>query len=299
MNSYSDPNTNTGPSTAEKVVVNGIIGAAVVVILSVLFSLMIRYWKTTLLIFFGLYVAAEMDLLPGFHRYQREILPLVREQVRLSDLEPSRQPGSYHKDITYMSATVHNDSAARIAEVQLACEFRYRPNGERSSFVTEPLYEAIPAHSSRRVTLYIPPQSGYLIDPDMSSFTCKPKFSFDEGELVRGNKKDGMFVPLLAQVEANVFSRTNATPVRGSADRFVITVWGNVKNTSEKTISSVTVTCNLDPDVLGGDKTLTKTFSLAAKPGNTDNFFGDMPNVLAYWKTGIKQHYCKVTDVAS
>jgi hypothetical protein len=204
----------------------------------------------------------------------------------------NRAPNS--RRVESVSATVTNASPARLYDLRLRCEFHVTDDPKRRSRVTT-FYQfgSLRPGASERITLAFESE-GYLSTADPASFVCAPRFEYEQADLFRAAHQSER--DLRAQVDVSLASST--APSRVRHDLVAVRVEGQITNGAAWGVASVTVSCRAQKDRHGNTEVITRTLAVAAEPGETVAFSGQVGEVQPLDPTrGVLGHHCRVSGI--
>src|SRR4051794_28507353 len=249
-----------------------LIGALRVGLLLLLLRFMARHGTSLLVLSGALWLLGQCSGGSGSHRPEPDAR-FPAHKVKLTQVVANRAPNS--RWVESVSATVTNASPARLYDLRLRCEFHVTDDPERRSRATTYYHFGdLRPGTSERITLEFE-LDGYLSMADPASFSCVPWFEYEQADLFRAANQSER--DLRAQVDVLLSSRTEPSRVRH--DLVAVRVEGQITNGAAWGVASVTVSCRAMKDNSGNTQVITRTLAVAAEPGETVAFSGQVGEV--------------------
>ena len=158
-----------------------------------------------------------------------------------------------------VSATVTNASPARLYDLRLRCDFHASDDPERRSWArTHYHFDYLRPGASERVTLGFE-VDGALSIADPASFSCVPRFEYEQADLFRAaspSERD-----LRPQMDVTLSSSTASSRVR--SDLVAVRIEAQITNGAAWGVASITVSCRAMKDSYGTTEVVTRTLAVA------------------------------------
>lgn len=268
-----------------------LIGALVVGLAHMLLRFVARHWTSLFFLWGALWLLGQCSTGSVSHRSEPDA-SFPKHKVKLTNTVANRAPNS--RWVESVSATVANASPARLYDLRLRCEFHVTDDPERRSRATTYYHFGdLRPGASERVTLRFE-VDGYLSMADPASFSCAPRFEYDQADLFRAANQSER--DLRAQVDVALSSSPEPSRVRH--DLVAVRVEGQVTNGAAWGVASITVSCRAMKDVYGTTEVITRTLAVAAEPGETVSFSRQVGEVQPLDpKRGVLGHHCRVSGI--
>jgi hypothetical protein len=268
-----------------------LIGALAVGLLHMLLRFLVRHWMDLLVLWGALWLLGQCST-GSVSRRSEPDASFPAHKVTLSRVVANRAPNSRWVDS--ISATVANASPARLYDLRLRCEFHVTDDPERRSRVTTYYHFGdLRPGTSERITLEFE-LDGYLSTADPASFSCVPWFEYEQADLFRAASQSER--DLRAQVDVTLSSSTEPSRVRH--DLVAVRVEGQITNGASWGVASIMVACRAMKDRYGNTQVITRTLAVAAEPGETAAFAGQIGEVQPLDPTqGLLGHHCRVSGI--
>ena len=268
-----------------------LIGALLVGLLLLLLRFMARHGTSLLVLSGALWLLGQCSGGSGSPLPEPDAR-FPAHKVKLTQVVAHRAPN--RRWVDSISATVTNASPARLYDLRLRCEFHVTDDPERRSRATTYYHLGdLRPGASERITLAFELE-GYLSMADPASFSCVPWFEYEQADLFRAagqSERD-----LRAQVEVTLTSSTAPAPVR--SDRAAVRVEGQITNGAAWGVASISISCRAQKDSYGNTQVITRTLAVAAEPGETVAFSGQIGEVQALSpRQGLLGHHCRVSGI--
>jgi hypothetical protein len=268
-----------------------LIGALLVGLLLLLLRFMARHGTSLLVLSGALWLLGQCSGGSGSPHPEPDAR-FPAHKVKLTQVVAHRAPNS--RWVESVSATVTNASPARLYDLRLRCEFSVTDDPERRSRVTTYYHFGhLRPGASERITLAFELE-GYLSMADPASFSCVPWFEYEQADLFRAAAQSER--DLRAQVEVTLTSSTGPAPVR--SDRVAVRVEGQITNGAAWGVASISISCRAQKDAFGSTEVITRTLAVAAEPGETVSFSGQIGEIQPLSpRQGLLGHHCRVSGI--